>query len=120
LMIKRCVEARGRSHVIIDSHHVTREPFGFRVSAFTPEKLTKLNLTEIWALWTSSNETLNRLKARPQGRIVPTAWEADLHTTLQLNLASNYGCIAGVPVLMFDSTGPISTLAQQLYTRLIS
>ena len=109
---------RTECHVIIDSHHVTKETFGFRISPFTAEKLERLRPTEIWILYVTSEETRARIAADPQGRPLPTQFEAEFHTFIQTSLAAVYGVVAGVPTLMFDASSENDGLVESLSRRL--
>ena len=94
---------RERRHVIIDSHPVTKESYGFRVTAFSQVALKALNPTEIWVLFASAIETINRIQKASGGRPKPTEFEADLHTQLQASVAATYGVLTGSPVYLFDT-----------------
>lgn len=109
---------RGQCHVIIDSHHVTKEQYGFRIAAFTMAKLQRLQATEIWVLYTTAADTLARIAAHADGRPAPTAFEADFHTLVQSSLAATYGAAGGIPVLLFDAHSTNARLNEMLFARL--
>ena len=112
--------ARWRSscHVIIDSHHVTKEDFGFRISPFTIAKVQNVQPTEIWILYITAEETIARIAAHPDGRPAPTRFEADFHTFTQASLAAAYGMAGGIPTFLFDSSSQNDQLIETLHRRL--
>lgn len=109
---------RTKKHVVIDTHQVTRERYGFRVSAFSNRELRALQLTEIWILYASAASTIARIRQRPEGRPEPNVFEADLHTFLQASLIVSYGVIFGVPIVLFDSEVEHAVLIQEIENRL--
>lgn len=117
-LIDFCKNERVRNHVIIDSHPVTKESFGFRVTAFSIDKVKKLAPSEIWVLYTSAEETIRRITSDPAGRPLPTEWEANLHTQTQASVATTYGIAAGAVVYMFDTTANREELYQRRINRL--
>jgi len=94
---------RGSRSVLIDSHAVTKESYGFRVTAFSTETLMRLDPDVIVCLYASSETILARIHADARGRPTVTAEEASMHTQLQATLAIQYGTILGRPVYMIDS-----------------
>lgn len=110
---------RRTNPIIIDSHAVTKESYGYRI---TPYKLTvfeRLNPTKIWMLYTPPEVTVERIKSDPQGRPAITEEEARFHTTLQSSVATTYGMHLGIPVYLFDSSRDRTTLAEELSKRLV-
>lgn len=105
-------------HVIIDTHQVTKETFGFCVSPFSDVEVRTLGLTEVWVLFTSAETTISRIDIEAGGRQRPTPFEADFHTMLQSNLAVVYAATCGVPVFLFNSDTELSRIADELESRL--
>jgi adenylate kinase len=111
-------DKRSSSHIIIDSHAVTKEKYGFRVTPFTLRQLEAIRPTVIVVLYTEPSVTIERIKGRDQGRPVPTPYEATFHNDLQGSVALIYGIHLGIPVYFYDSTKPTSELVAQLKRRL--
>jgi adenylate kinase len=109
---------RHRSHVIVDSHAVTKESFGFRITPFSVAQIVSLAPTEIWVLYANARETIRRIKADPEGRQSPTTWEADFNTELQSSVAAIYGVLAPAPVYLFDTRVSQVKLRNSLRRRL--
>lgn len=102
-MIDLSNERRATNHVLIDSHHVTKEEYGFRASVFSKDKLIQLAPDEIWILYTDPATTIERIEKKSEGRPMISGFEAEMHTFLQAGLAMNYSAIAGIPAFFFDT-----------------
>lgn len=111
-------QGRLRSHVLIDSHPVTKEQHGFRVTAFSSEKIQQLRPDEIWVFYTSPETTLNRIQQKAEGRPIITVEEARMHTQTQAAVATTYGVLCGCPVYMYDSDRDQMELVEMLMARL--
>ena len=106
-----------REPLLIDSHAVTKERFGFRVTAFSLPMLQALNPDFIFCLYTSAQTTVARISADPMGRPTVTEAEATFHTTLQAQLAIQYGVLLGRPVYLLDSERPTHELVGEITRR---
>lgn len=111
-------EKRAFAPVIIDSHAVTKERYGYRVTPYSLKDFEKLNPTQIWVLYISPEATIERIGRHAQGRPQLTEEEARFHTHLQSGVATTYGMHLGIPVYLFDSSVTLSVLADDLAKRL--
>lgn len=118
ILINFVRDNRSSRHVLIDSHPVTKERYGFRITAFSEPMLKALNPTEIWVLFTSAAETIARIEQSSGGRPTPTAFEADLHTQLQASVAATYGVLNGSAVYLFDTGKSREAYIREMVTRL--
>ncbi len=109
---------RAYAPIIIDSHPVTKEVFGFRITAFSNEKVQALSPDEIWVLYTPPEVAVHRIGIDPAGRPQIDEEQARMHTALQASVAANYGVITGKPVYLFDSSGDQAQLVDRLKARL--
>jgi len=93
-----------RSHrpILIDSHAVTKEAFGFRVTGFAVPALQDLAPDVIVCLYASSQVIRERIGSNAMGRPQVSEFEADLHTHAQIALAIQYGTLLGKPVYLLD------------------
>ncbi len=105
--------------VVIDSHAVTLESYGFRAVCFQESQIRSLALDMIVCLQLSAEETIQRIQAEPLGRPVPTREAAERHTNLQSTVAVHYGITAGAPIYFLNASLGVSALAQQLKERLL-
>lgn len=106
------------SHIIIDSHAVTKEKYGFRVTPFSLERLKRLNPTLIFALYTAPSVVIGRIRMNSQGRPTVSEFEANFHCELQATVALTYGINLGLPVYFLDSDKPPSELAKEIINRI--
>ncbi len=98
--------ARVRAPVLIDSHAVTREAYGFRAIPYSLRDFERLSPTHIWVLYTPPEVAVERISSLPDGRRSVTEWEAGFHTALQASVAATYAMHLGVPLHVIDGTAP--------------
>jgi adenylate kinase len=111
-------ELRNKQAIIVDSHPVTKEQYGYRITAFSQEKVQMLNPDEIWVFYTAPSVALDRIRKRPAGRPNISDEEARMHTALQASVAATYGIATGKPVYLFDTNCDQSELVRNLLDRL--
>ncbi|WP_095203794.1 ATP-binding protein [Mesorhizobium carmichaelinearum] len=109
---------RSARPIIIDSHPVTKEAYGYRITAFSFEQIARLKPDEIWVVFASPEETRKRIANDPGGRPMISDQEARMHTGLQASVATTYGIITGSPVYLFDTGLPRETLIERMLGRL--
>lgn len=109
---------RGIAPVIIDSHAVTKESYGYRVTPYSLVEFEQLSPTQIWVLYTAPDVAIRRIAQNAQGRPMITEEEARFHTHLQASVAVTYGMHLGRPVHFFDSAAPQDELVTSLVRRL--
>ncbi|MBV8035543.1 ATP-binding protein [Roseateles sp.] len=98
---------RDAGPMIIDSHAVTKEVYGFRVTAFDTATLSAVNPDCIVCLYTLPEVACQRIASDPRGRPQISAFEAGMHTQLQCSVAAQYGVLLGKPVYLVDSSEPL-------------
>jgi adenylate kinase len=103
-LIRRLGDLRRRTNVVIDSHAVTREKFGFRVTPFSLGQLSKLKLNAIVALHCDPVVLVKRIGANRQGRRGVTVEEARHHQIMQEAVALIYAVACGCPLFIIDNT----------------
>lgn len=111
-------ERRGHQTVLIDSHPVTKESYGFRITAFSMEQIRQLNPDEIWVFFASPQETRRRIEEAPDGRPLVSEEEARMHTTIQASVAATYGIMSPSPVYLFDTEQNREALISRFQERL--
>jgi adenylate kinase len=103
ILLERVAESRSRTNVVIDTHAVTKESYGFRVTPFSLQSVGKLRPTKIIVLYTSPEVAISRISADSGGRPMITAFESGFHSALQASVALSYGTSLGIPVYFLDS-----------------
>lgn len=111
-------EHRGRRHVLIDSHPVTKEEYGYRITPFSLARFAQLAPDEIWVFYASPEETRRRIGTDSGGRPMVTEEEARIHTALQSSVAATYSTSLGRPVYLFDTETARGELVARLAERL--
>lgn len=109
---------RASRPVIIDSHAVTKESYGYRVTPYSLKQFEELAPTQIWVLFTSPGVATLRIAENAQGRPQISEEEARFHTHLQASVAITYGMHLGTAVHFFDSSAPHNVLVPPLVDRL--
>lgn len=104
-VIREVTHVRSEAHVIIDSHALTRETYGFRAIPFSLQQLGRLGLDAIIALRCEPGELLRRVESDRGGRRKLTPDLASEIQTLQESLCLVYAVTCGCPSYMIDTTG---------------
>jgi len=102
-LVSEVTEGRMSAPFIIDSHPVTKEDFGFRVTGFDTETLQQLRPSRIVCLYLSAAQTVERIRADPMGRPLISETQAQMHTQLQMSVAVQYGILLGKPTYLIDA-----------------
>ncbi|MCK9392175.1 MAG: ATP-binding protein [Syntrophales bacterium] len=95
---------RSTRHIIIDSHPVTKEDYGFRITAFSIPLLLALKPTVICMLYADAGEIIKRIAKHPKGRPIANVYETSLHCSMQANVATIYGIQLGAPIYFFNAS----------------
>lgn len=93
-------------YLVIDSHPVTIETFGFRVTPFTKEMLQQLAPDVIVCLYADAETLTARIEADAAGRPLPPRRELDRHVDLQCQIASIYAIETGASLYFLDASKP--------------
>lgn len=112
---------RERAHrsILIDSHPVTKEQYGFRVTGFDAPTIQRLNPDILVCLYAPAEVTRNRIRADAMGRPLISEFESDMHTHLQAAVVTQYGVLTGKAVYFFDSSATQQELTEAVLTRLL-
>ena len=90
-------------HLLVDSHPVTKEQFGFRLTPFSADELAKLALDRLVCLYAAPDVLAMRIKNNPQGRPLPTDFELLTHVQLQAAVLAQYAVLSGRHCYLVDS-----------------
>jgi len=101
-------------HLLIDSHPVTKEAFGFRVTPFTLKRLLDLKIDHFICLYADPDVLAERIQKDPQGRPLPTKFELSVHVELQACVVSMYSILTGQPCHLVDSGIGAAQLMQRI------
>ncbi|NDV63357.1 AAA family ATPase [Puniceicoccales bacterium CK1056] len=103
-LIKDVDSVRNYRHVIIDSHAVTLEHYGFRIIPFSAEFIQQLRLSRICCLYAYSQTITERIIDKSEGRPLSGIESLNMHTSLQMNLAATYSVVSGAPLYCFENS----------------
>jgi adenylate kinase len=95
---------RRESNIIIDSHPVTKESFGFRVTPYSLEQVARIAFDAIVVLVGDPGRLANRISANPQGRPAVNDFQAGFQVQLQASVATLYAIICARPCFAIDAT----------------
>jgi adenylate kinase len=101
-------------NIFIDSHAVTREQFGFRVTPSSLDVLQQLQLDCVVVLDCPAEERVRRISESPEGRLCVTVAEAQHHQALQEAVALTYGVITPCPVFVVEASEEPVALARRI------
>lgn len=97
-------ERRTHAHLIIDSHQVTIEKFGLIYVPFQEEELRNLCIDEVWVVDVEPKVAIDRITRNPKGRALPSEHVALMHSISQMSVATAYGAMKQVPVVIMDGS----------------
>jgi adenylate kinase len=116
-LVHEVAAKRSERPFLVDSHAVTKETYGFRVTGFDIDVLRALQPDLIVCLYTSAETVRSRIASSPMGRPMVTESEALMHIQLQAGLAMQYGILVGKPVYLIDSAVPETELVRTVALR---
>ncbi len=100
-------ERRSSESVLIDSHAVTYEDYGYRVIPFTPSVLADLRLDAVVCLSAPAAVILARVDVAAEGRRPVTLDAVEQAQRLQEVVAIGYALNGGLPVYIVDAGGAV-------------
>jgi len=103
-VIEEISKLRSTSNVVLDSHAVTRESYGFRAVPFSNEQLSRLKLDVVFVLRCDSAALLERMSEDRKGRQVVSLELAQEHQQLQECVGVVYAISCGCPFFVLDTT----------------
>lgn len=113
-LIQEVHSKRATQHMVVDSHPVTKERYGFRITTFPLEQLKLLAPDVIVCLYLDLNITKDRISTNAAGRPLPADFELALHTELQASIAAHYALILGKPCYLLDSSVGLEELTSEV------
>ncbi len=96
--------SRKRQNMVIDSHPVTIEKFGFRVTSFSKQQIQKLVPDIIVCLYASTEIIAKRINKNAAGRPLPSPSEIEMHTQLQCQIANMYAFEVNAHLYYLDAS----------------
>ena len=113
LLVAMSKKKRVETNILIDSHAVTKESYGFRITSFHQDLIAELNLDAIIVLNCKPEELVHRIQSNPNGRRLISLDEARHHMQLQETLALLYGVLCGCPTFIVNNNASFDILIQE-------
>lgn len=115
LLLREVTQARSSDrHLLIDSHPVTKELYGFRVTPFSAEILRDLEIDTFICLYATPNVLAKRIRDNAEGRPLPSEFDLSIHVQLQASVAAQYSVLTGRTCHLVDSDITLIDLVQQV------
>jgi adenylate kinase len=95
---------RARTNVLIDSHGVTRESFGYRITHYSLDDVRRIAFDAIVMTYCDPDVWLERRSSNPEGRPELSRFEVQHHMALQEAVGLNYAIACGCPCYVLDTT----------------
>jgi adenylate kinase len=113
-------ELRSRTHVLLDSHAVTREQYGYRCTHYSFDDLRRIAFDAVVVTYCDPDVWLERRTKNTQGRPSLSRYEVQHYMNLQEAMALNYAITCGCPCFLLDTTNqPPATLTDRMRVILI-
>lgn len=104
-MIKFIQDWKDSYHIIIDSHQVTKEDYGFKSTLFSKDELHQAKFTSIFFLYCEPSSIIQRISNKSDGRPTISEFEALLHNEYQSSIIPLYCFELGISAYYLDSGG---------------
>jgi adenylate kinase len=105
-------DLRKHKHVLVDSHPMSKEPYGFRITPFTQAQISELSPDVIVCLYADPAEIARRIHEDAAGRPLPSEFELSMHVTLQATVAAQYAYTLGVACHLLDGAMAVEELGE--------
>jgi adenylate kinase len=118
-VIAEIARIRATSDVIIDSHALTREDYGFRAIPYTAQQLEAIKFDAILALRCDPEVLIARVAADPGGRRELSVELAREIQILQESLCLHYAVASGCTTFVIDTTRRTPAEVKEVALRLL-
>jgi adenylate kinase len=96
--------------LVVDSHAVAREEFGWQANPDIPGTLQQYAYNVIILLDAPSQVVLKRIRKRPGGRLIKTKRDVEILSALQRGIATYYSGTIGSPLWVIDAKPSINSV----------
>ena len=103
-VIEEVTRLRVTSNLILDSHAVTRETYGFRAKTYSLAQLTRLRLDAVLVLRCDPDLVVERISRDGQGRRAVSIELAREHQLLQESVGITYATACGCAFFVLDTS----------------
>jgi adenylate kinase len=103
-VIEQLPRWRSETNILIDSHPVTKEAFGFRVTPYSANQIVRIAFDVVIVLVGDPSKLAQRIEKDPQGRPTITEFQAGFQVQLQAAIATLYAITCGRACFAIDTT----------------
>jgi adenylate kinase len=103
-LIDSLPDLRTSTHVLIDSHAVNREAFGYRITHYSFDALRRIAFNAIIVTYCDPDVWMERRARNPQGRPELSRFEVQHYMALQETVGVDYAIMCGCPCYLLDTT----------------
>lgn len=109
-------EHRSTSNIIIDTHALTREPFGFRMTPLSHQRIVELAPDFFVTMTATPRAILSRVTRAAKGRPILSVAQLEMQAALQGTISSTYAILCGKPAFFFENEneGDLESIAQNM------
>lgn len=104
-LVKNVRLLKEKSHVLIDSHAVARDSYGYRATPDNYSFLQSIGYDGIFVLHGDHKEVAARVSEEADGRLTVSTEDVASHQALQDSVAIAYAIVAGCPVYFIETKG---------------
>lgn len=99
------------SNLIVDSHAITAEHFGFRAVPYSADSFREMGFSHVVVLTAPARVVSERVGRASGGRPLLTLEGFEMHAQLQSSLALTYAHTAGLPIAFVDTSASLDNVA---------
>lgn len=119
-LIEKLPSLRTHTHVLVDSHAVTRQIYGYRITHYSLEQVKRIAFDVVLTTYCDPNTWIARHASNPQGRPALSPFEVQHHIFLQEAIALTYAVACGCPCYALDTTFESPDQLSQRVHRLVA
>ncbi|USF28373.1 hypothetical protein N510_003332 [Firmicutes bacterium ASF500] len=118
--ILKKIQTSTANYIILESHAITVESYGFRATPFSVQLLGMVAPNLIVCLYSEADLIFERIKNNPQGRLLQSTENIHVGQFLQMSLALQYGILTNAEIHFINTQHEPQVVAQQLVHMLIA
>lgn len=115
LLEERARSGDARAWAIVDSHAVSQDWYGYRVTADGPRYFAVIRYSAIVNLFADAATVLKRTASDRAGRRALSEKELEIHFGLQAAVSICYGSLSECPVFFVDGGGELDAVVERVH-----
>jgi adenylate kinase len=115
LILKTVIDHKGKFDIIIESHGVTKEDYGFRITPYkNVKKLVNLGVTNVVYISSDSDIIVKRMLGSAKGRKKMNQGQIQQNFRLQETLALVYAVLTGSTFTVIENNSTLTDFKKKL------